>query len=144
MTTFFGHRTLVDLGPEWLERWGVAWEPGFTGEILWLIFATKNWGVLYQQKIGVNTVETYMNNILVILHVPRPERLRWYLSRDDQTKKFCPGLEENTVNCGWVCRPQKDSHGGGLCLTFCSRFNDHKTSGVMRRQLPYRTYSKKL
>ena len=50
-------------------------------------------------------------NILVILHVPRPERLRWYLSRDDQTKKFCPGLEENTVNCGWVCRPQKDSHG---------------------------------
>ena len=62
MTTFFGHRTLVDLGPEWLERWGVAWEPGFLRGDFVVDFRNENLGgSCTNNQIGVNTVETYMN-----------------------------------------------------------------------------------
>ena len=68
----------MDLGPEWLERWGVAWEPGKTkrdgcGWFRGLVgmdfqpvgnrLQQRKIGVFVPtKKIGVNIVEPYITN----------------------------------------------------------------------------------
>ena len=103
----------------------VAWEPGEENWRVGKQVARKKWAGLVPTK---NWSQWYCGATneqkkLVLFYVPRPERLRWYLVRNDQTKKFCPGLEENTVNCGWVVEC-----GLGAGFTFCSQHNDNTGS----------------